>query len=172
MPQIARQKKASSSLWYRGVCDDLYRKIAIWDFAYWNGEVHSTRQWLNPITAREEPKPVKMAHWMPLREIELEHMLRILEALRPNTSMLEEWQKIKEMWKHGKTVQGSVYNKTYWSVVPLPSGIHRVITVAFYPEHVKELVAILEEAKTGQKNASLESAVEKAKQEGKGLFEE
>lgn len=167
------KQKRVSALWFAGVCDDLYRKIAVWDFAYWNGgEVYATRLWLNPLSGQTEPKPVKMAHDVPFRELELDHLVRLLKALRPNTPMLEEWEKIRKVWKYGKAVQGYYFHKSYWCRIPLPSGIHRVVTVVFYPEHVKELVAILEEAKTGQKSASLEAAVEKAKQAGKDLFEE
>jgi hypothetical protein len=161
------------NLWFLGVCDELYRKIKLWDAFYWTGgDVHSTRQWLNPLNAQIEPKPTKMAHYIPFREIELDHLIRILEALRPNTPILEEWGKIRKLWKYGKSVQGYVYHKSYWSRVPLPQGIHKVLIIVFYEEHVKELIAILEEARTGQKSAALEAAVEKAKQAGKELLEE
>lgn len=172
MPPQVKLKKANN-IWFAGICDELYRKIALWDYAYWNGgEVHSTRLWLNPKSLQTEPKPTKMAHYLPIREIELEHLIRILKELKPNSPMLEEWQNIQKIWKYAKPVLGYYFLKAYWSRIPLPKGIHRVVTVVFYPEHVKELLATLSEAKTGQKSIALELAVEKAKQEGKDLFEE
>lgn len=138
----------------------------MWDQFYWSGgEVHSTRDWMNPTTMQIEPKPTKMAHCIPFRDIELEHLLRILESKASGTPMLEEWQNIKKIWKYGKAVQGYVYQKSYWSRVQLPQGMHKVLTIVFYPEHIKELISILEETKTGKKKIA-------AKREGKELLEE
>lgn len=170
MPQIASQKKANP-LWFTGICDELLLKIAIWDQAYWVGEVHSTRQFLER-DGRVVDKPTKIAHEMPIREIELDHIIRILEAMRPESQLLGEFQAIKRIWKYGKPVHGYRFMKSYWSRFNLPAGIHRVITVAFYPEHVKEVLNTLLEAKTGQKVATADLLIEKQKESGKELFEE
>jgi len=148
------------------VCDELLLKIAIWNQAYWFGEVHSTRKWMNPKSGLVEDKPTKTAHDIPFREIELDHLVRFMEALRPNSPLLEEIAELKKVLKYGKPVQGYRYTTSYWSKITLPKGIHRVITMCFYPEHVKEILSILEEAKTGQKSAA------EAKLSGKDLFEE
>lgn len=170
MPQSVNQKKASP-LWFAGICDELLTKVAIWDQAYWVGEVHSTRQFLE-LDGRIVDKPTKIAHELPLREIELDHMIRILEAMRPESQLLGEFQDIKKIWKYGKPVRGFRFMKSYWSRFTLPQGIHRVITIAFYPEHVKEVLNTLLEAKTGQKVATIDAVVEKQKESGKDLFEE
>lgn len=158
-----------STLWFNGICDELYQKIAVWDAAYWHGDVHSTRDWLDPRAGKPVPKPVKMAHFIPFREVELDHLVRIVEDIRPASTMLEEVKGLQKLWKSGKPVVGTRYSRSYWSKVPLPKGIHRVLTVVFYPEHVKELLGILVEAKTGHK---ADNFILEQKQAGKDLFEQ
>ncbi len=168
MPTPAKQK---ANLWFVGPCDDLLIKVAIWDQAYWHGEVHSTRKWLDPLKGVVD-KPTKMAHYIPFREVELDHLIRIVGAMKPGSDLLHEIIDIRKVWKYGKPVIGFRYMRNYWSNVQLPPGLHRVIIMAFYPEHVKEILALLTEAKTGQKSAKLEAAIEEAKQAGKELFEQ
>jgi len=163
VPPTATRKK-DNALWFTGVCDDLHRKILIWNQAYWYGEVHSTRQWLDPSSGKPEDKPVKMAHKIPFREVELEHLVRIIESLRPNSALATELKEIKSVWKYAKAVRGFRFLHSYWSKVPLPSGLHRSVTLIFYPEHVKEIISILQEAKTGQKAET--------KSSDKDMFEE
>lgn len=175
MPRLATQPtrvKTVAPLWYAGVCDELYQKIAMWQSAYWYGMPHSTMKWVNPKGLKVEDKPVKIAHQIPFREIELDNLIRILTALRPNTPMMEEWQTIRKLWKNGKPIVGRTYNKSYWSKLLLPNGLHRVLTVVFYDEHVKELLDILYEAKSGQKAATLDTITAERKAEGKDIFEE
>lgn len=160
MLQDAKLPK-DNALWFSGVCDELYRKIDVWEKAYWLGDVHSTREWLHPTTGRSIPKPVKMAHVIPFRDVEFIHLIRILDSLRPGSALLEEIKILHKMWKHGKPVLGSRFKRSYWSQVPLPAGIHRALTVVFYPEHVKELLTVLDEAKHGKME----------RDDGKDLFE-
>lgn len=168
--RIAPTIKRQAPLWFAGICDELYSKIAIWDNAYWYGEIHSTRQFLTK-SGELVDRPTKMAHEIPFREVELDQLIVIMEALRPATPMIEELKRLKKVWKYGKPVRGYVFRKSYWSKITLPQGMHRVITVAFYPEHVKDILTILQEAKTGQKAATFESII-KDKSDGKDLFEE
>ncbi len=123
---------------------------------------------MNPQSGLIEDKPTKTAHDIPFREIELEHLVRLMEALRPNSPLLEEVTKIKNLWKYGKPLKCILYAKSYWAKIKLPKGIHRVITVCFYPDHVEEILSILSEAKTGQKLA----AIEFGRRPNKELFEE
>lgn len=164
--------KIANALWFSPICNELQGKIALWNAAYWYGEIHSTRKWLNPTSGQVEDKPTRMAHEIPLREIELDHLIRIVESLRPNSEIISELKEIKKIWKYGKPIKGFRFQKSYWSNFILPSGIHRILTMCFYPEHIKEILAILEEAKTGQKALVIETAIEKAKEAGKELFEE
>lgn len=170
MHQSAATKKASP-LWFGGVCDDLLFKVMIWGRAYWRGEVHSTRQFLE-LDGRVVDKPTKMAHDIPFREVELDHLVRIGQALKPDSPLLEELIRIKGMWKNGKAVRGNKYFRNYWAKVNLPTGIHKVITLAFYPEHVNEIVNMLKQAKTGQRSTTLEKIVQERQEQGKDLFEE
>ena len=182
MPRLAPQPakpKTIAPLWYTGVCDDLYQKIAIWQFTYWHGMIHSTRKFVEKMGRSEDnvglrvvDKPVKIAHQIPFRVIELDNLIRILESLRPGTPMVEEWKTIRTLWKNGKPIVGRTYNRSYWSKVLLPQGLHRIITVVFYDEHVKELLDILLEAKTGYKPATLDTVLAEKKTEGKDIFEE
>lgn len=166
---MLQEKQAKGSMWFAGICDDLYRKIAIWETAYWHGDVHSTRLWMDPREGRAVPKATKMAHFIPFREAELEHLVRIVGDLRPSSTLLEEVKDLQGLWKHGKAVTGIRYNRSYWSKVALPKGLHRVITVVFYPEHVKDLLNLLTEARTGK---SVENFVLEQKKAGKELFEQ
>lgn len=171
MPQMANHTRANP-IWYTGICDDLYKKIAIWKSAYWVGEVHSTRSWLDPKSGQPVDKPTRMAHRVPFREIELDHLLRITEQLKPNSPLLEELREIRKMWKYAKPIQGFRYMHSYWSKVPLPAGLHRSITLAFYPEHVNEIFDMLVEAKSGQKAQTADAAISSKRSEGKDIFEQ
>ena len=164
-------QKKPAALWFAGPCDDLLIKVAIWDQAYWHGEIHSTRKWLDPLKGVID-KPTRMAHYIPFREVELDHLIRIVEVMRPTSDLLAEIKDVRKVWKYGKPVQGFRYMRSYWSKVALPPGLHRVIIMAFYPEHVKDILALLTEAKTGQKNSKLEAAVIAAREAGKELFEQ
>lgn len=150
-------------LWFTGICDELYQKIVLWNAAYWKGEVHSTRQFLNE-KGEVVDKPTKCAHRIPFRQQELDHLVRIASQLRPNTPMLDELKQLKSIWKKGKAVQGNVFRHAYWSKIVLPNGLHRSITLAFYPEHAKDVMNLLIEAKTNQ--------IQEKKRVGKDLFEE
>lgn len=161
MLQEANPTKAKA-LWFTPICDEVYRKIAIWDQFYWMGEIHSTRKWMNPASVQVEDKPTRMAHDIPFREIDLDHLVRIFEELRPKSPLAEEIRSLRKLWRFGKPVHGPRFSKGYWNKINLPAGLHRVIIVAFYPEHVKEILTVLLEAKTGQKVV----------REGKDLFEE
>lgn len=167
---IASPKKANSP-WFVPVCDELYLKVALWDEAYKFGEVHSTCQYLEK-DGQVINKPTRYAHRIPFRLVELEHLIRIIEDLKPGSTLVEELEQVKAVWKYGKPVMGNRYMLSYWSKIILPHGVHRLVTLAFYPEHVKEIRNILKEAKTGQTNAALEQIMEEKKQAGKDLFEE
>lgn len=154
-------------MWYAGIDDALYQRIAIWHEAYWFGDTHSTRKYLS-ATGEIKDKVMKTAHEIPFREIELDHLVKMVGSLRPGTLLLEELVKIQGLWKYGKAVRGYKFSKSYWSKINLPqgSGIYRVILIAFYQEHIKEILDILQEAKTGNKITGTQ------KTSGKELFEE
>jgi len=160
VPQVESPKRANG-LWFKGVCDELYLKIAAWDKAYWFGMVHSTRKWLDPANGQVIDKPTKMAHEIPFREVELEHLSRIANELRSGSQLAEELKNLCVLWQHGRAVKGHKFSKGYWAAISLPPGLHRVITVAFYPEHVKDILYLLDEARG--------DSVRRA--EGKELFE-
>lgn len=160
-----------SGLWFTGICDELYLKIVMWNAAYWTGEVHSTRQFLNEKGVVID-KPVKCAHRIPFRQQELDHLVRIASQLRANTLILDELKQLQAMWKHGHAIKGNIYKHSYWKKVLLPNGLHRSITLAFYPEHAKDIMNLLTEAKTDKQAANIDSAVADKKSQGKDLFEQ
>lgn len=172
MPLPVKSLPKVNPLWFTPICDEVHRKIAIWNQAYNLGEVHSTRQWLNPKSGSPEDMPTRFAHKIPLRQVELEHLIRITESLRPGSTLLDELKEIQSVWRYGKPIQGYRFNYSYWSKIQLPAGLHRAMTLAFYPEHVKEILDLLTEAKTGQKAASADALISAKKTEGKDLFEE
>lgn len=141
-------------VWYSGVCDSVLRKVDYWVRHYEDGELAATRQFLDPKVGVID-KPTKYAVTIPWKLVELKHLIRINTTLRPGTPLTEEIQRLEKIWKHGTL---------------LPGG-SRVMTLIFYPEHVKELRSILLEAKSGQKAASLEEIMRKKQAEGKDLFE-
>jgi len=150
-------------IWFKGIDDELYAKIQLWQKLYWSGEVHSTRKFMTPQGVVD--KPTKTVHYIPFRYVELDRLVMILEALRPNTPILEEWRRIRSMFHSAKPLTYLPYIKSYWGKARLPRGIHRVFTLAFFPEHVNEILSILNEAKTGQ-------AIQAAEARGKDLFEQ
>lgn len=158
------------AIWYAGICDQLLLKINMW-FAFYNkGEVATTRDYLD-IRKGVIPKATSYAHKIPFRLEELEQLVRITSRMRPNTALLEELTIIKDKWKLGKPVNGNLYASSYWTHVILPPGIHRVVTLIFFPEHVTEIRNILIEAKTGQKNMGIKEQLDKVKETGKDIFE-
>jgi hypothetical protein len=151
------------AIWFTGIDDALYSKIRLWHQMYWSGEVYATRKFMMPKGVVD--MPTKMTHYVPFRKIELDHMVRILESLRPKTVMLDDWKTIRNKWGLGKPLNYLPFQKSYWSKVRMPAGIHRVIPVVFYPEHLNEILLVLNEAKNGQVTAAVKAG-------GKELFEE
>lgn len=153
----------ASPIWFQGIDDELYAKIQLWQKLYWGGEVHSTRKFMTPEGVKD--KPTKMMHYIPFRYVELDRLVQILEALRPKTPLTEEWTQIRSRFHAAKPITYIPYVKSYWSKAKLPKGIHRVFALAFFPEHVNEILSILNEAKTGQAQQAQEAR-------GKDLFEQ
>ena len=145
---------AAQPLWYAGVCDSIMKKIEYWVRHYKKGELAATRKYLDPIGGVID-MPTKYAVKLPWKKIELEHLIRIMNTLRPNTPLTEEIQQLEGVWKHGTL---------------LPGG-SRVMTLVFYPEHVQEIHKVLLEAKTGQKSATLDELLKQKQTAGKDLFE-
>lgn len=157
--------------WFSGICDDLLSKIVIWNSIYWAGETHSTRKYMDENTGRVVDKTTRCAHRVPFRLVELNHLVRIAAESKPGSELLKELESIRDIWKHGQVIHGNRFGYGYWSKVKLPDGMHRVITLAFYPEHAKEILDMLMEAKSGQKAANVDFAIQKKESEGKSVFE-
>lgn len=158
--------------WFGGICDELLVKIGVWNSFYWAGEIHSTRKYMSPrIGEGVIDKPTRCAHKIPFRLTELEHLVRIATEAKPNSEIVRELEGIKGLWKKGQAVQGNRYNQGLWKKIVLPAGLHRIITIAFYPEHAKEILEMLLEAKNGSQTVTFEKAVAEKATEGKSIFE-
>ncbi len=120
-------------LWYAGICDRLERRIRLWLENYDAGRVYATRPFMdldgvkNIVTIRK--------HRIPFHPKEMEHLMRILHALRPGMQLTQDFEKVAQNLRHGRL---------------LPNGYYEV-ELAFYQQDLEELVKVLEEARTGKK---------------------
>jgi hypothetical protein len=143
-----------ATVWFSGVCDSVLSKVYTWHKVYEQGEVCKDQDYLN-VDGVVVKKPTMYAHRIGWTQPELEHLIRIVKDLRPQDPILGEVTRLRALWRHGKLVYGG----------------NRILTLAFYKEHVKLLLDILQEAKTGQTAAKIDQVIEQRRKEGKDLFQ-
>jgi len=138
-------------LWFAGVCDSLYRKVALWRDNYERGDVSRTRQMLN-AEAQVVNVPVQRAMKIPWHPREVDHLVRILKATAAQVSLIEDMEKVQAGLRHA----------------PAAAGGLRIATMVFWRADVLEILRCLDKAK-GAKNEIEEFVRSKA---GKtGLFQ-
>jgi hypothetical protein len=117
-------------LWFRGVCDDLYRKLVAWRDNYERGNVSRTRKKLAE-TGEVIDFPVQYAMKIPWHQRELDHLVRILQATGAQASLVEDMIKVQQGLRHA------------------PAAIHgmRIATMVFWKQDVVEMVRCLDKAR-------------------------
>ena len=137
-------------LWFTGLCDSLYRKIALWRDHYDEGDVSRTRQALS-ADAQVVDVPVQRAMKIPWLQGELDHLVRILKATGAQLSLVEDMEKVQAGLRYAPAVAGGL----------------RVATMVFWRADVVAILRCLDKAK-GAKN-EIEEFV-RARAGAAGLF--
>jgi hypothetical protein len=153
----------AEALWFRPVCDDLLQKIANWFINYERGEIFSTRAYLDKYGGLTE-KTIKQAYRIAIKPLEMEHLVKILQALAPKSPLTGDLAGIlASMRRRFKDIP--LKNRP----MLLVSG-EWVIKLAYYRADVQDIVTTLLEAKTG-KIQNLAAVLEEQKKAGKEMFE-
>ena len=138
-------------LWYRGVCDDLYRKLVTWRDNYERGDVSRTRK---KLTEQGEVVdfPVQYAMRIPWRQRELDHLVRILSATGAQASLVEDITKVQQGLRHA----------------PAATRGMRIATMVFWKEDVVAMIRCLDKAR-GASN-EIDDFLRERTGKGGGLF--
>jgi hypothetical protein len=138
--------------WYRPVCDQLLTRLIQWYKKYDMGkeaadcpQVSMTGQIVKVITKR--------AHKVAFRPTELDHLLRLMTASNVNSTLIEDFTRVRDGLQHGA----------------LRTGGFRVVELVFYRQDLEEIIHGLLRIKTGK--LSIEEVAEQQKEAGKDLFE-
>ena len=144
---------AKDVMWYSPVCDDILRKVIAWYVHYRRGDPAATRAWVS-LDGRVVDKVTRWANRIRFKPNELDHLIRILDALAPTPALVDFFRKVRAGLKCGKL---------------LPGGEYEVILNA-YIQDVEETLQALLRAKTGQLK-SIEDLVKEQTDQGKSPFE-
>jgi hypothetical protein len=154
---MEKAKEKPKPIWYAGVCDSLLLKISTWHSRYDSGKVYATRDFLE-FNGKITKKVVKRSFTIGFIKQEMDNLVSIVDYYAEGTPLCTEIKEVARSWAEAKGGIGA-------------KGI-KDITLNFYKEHVKDVVDILEKAKMESKlGASVNELIEKAKKEGKDLFE-
>jgi hypothetical protein len=80
-----------------------------------------------------------------------------MTEMQPNSDLTKEVSRLPLLWNKGTRL-------------PVVGG-YRMMTLAFYKEHVKLIRDLLLQAKTGTTAAPIDEVIKKQKEQGKELFE-
>jgi hypothetical protein len=107
--------------------------------------------------------PVLYAHEVPWRQNELEHLVRILTAMKPEWAITKDFQRML----------GIVKNRAIWKKyekLMKRRGDLFILTLVFEKNDIRELVLVLTEARDGRRGTNEELLAEK-QQAGKDIWE-
>ena len=122
------------ALWTKGVCDSMLVKMLDWKRRWPAGAVAATREFLHK-TGSLEGVPTKRAVKVAWHPKELEHLIRILKAAKP------EWQFVVDLEEF--------HNSGFRRGRLLPGGLFLTDMVA-YGEDLDEMLEILVNASAGR----------------------
>jgi hypothetical protein len=122
------------ALWTKGVCDSILVKVLDWKRRWPAGAVAATREFMHK-TGSLEGIPTKRAVKVAWHPKELEHLIRILKAAKP------EWQFVVDLEEF--------YNSGFRRGRLLPGGLFLTDMVA-YGEDLDEMLEILVNASAGR----------------------
>lgn len=142
------------TIWYKGISDQVLAKFQAWRSAYDHGDVHSTRKFLTKRGVLED-RVVKRAHQIGWSASELAEAVRLLGSSEEGRTYAEEFKAVQKIWSKGQ---------------PVPGG-RRLVTLAFYQEHVNQMCDLLMRVKDQETHQSIEERIQQAKEGGTDLFE-
>lgn len=135
-------------VWFAGVCDSMLFKVESWLRAWPRGDIFATRTGWSVDGGEFEVVTGRLVK-VPLTRSELEHLIRILDAVKPNW-LFTAFLKLKlSKFETFRLLPGNV------RVVPMESG----------DEPLQQAVELLRAAKTG--TVSLSKQIETALDEKK-----
>lgn len=144
---------AKDVMWYSPVCDDVLRKVIAWYVHYRRGDPAATRAWVS-LDGRVVDKVTRWANRIRFKPNELDHLIRILDALAPTPALVDFFRTVKAGLKRGKLLPGGEYE----------------IILNTYVQDVEETLQALLRAKTG-KLQTIEDLVKEQTAQGKSPFE-
>ena len=123
-----------ANLWVRGICDSMLVQVLDWQGRWESGAVAATRPFLGKDGVVEDVV-TKRAVKVVLRPAEMDHLVRILLAVRP------EWEFSLDLEKF--RTQG-------FSRGRLLTGNRRLVEMICFKEDLVEIMSALTLARTGQ----------------------
>jgi hypothetical protein len=144
----------SDPTWYTPVCDDVLRKIFMWHSRYNSGDPSATRPFVE-LNGRVVDKVTRVANRIRFKPNELDHLIRILDALTPTRELVDFYRKIRQNIKsRGHLVAGGEYE----------------VIIDAYLQDAEETLKTLVRAKTG-KLKTIDELVKERTEQGKMPFE-
>jgi len=125
---------ANGPLWVRGVCDSMLLKVVNWKRRWPAGAVAATRDYMHK-TGTVEAIPTKRAVKVAWHPKELEQLIRILKAARP------DWQFVTDLEEF--------YNSGFRLGRLLPNGLYLTEMVA-YAQDLDDILEIVTNVKAGR----------------------
>jgi hypothetical protein len=144
-----------NNVWFTPVCDIILKKVNNWYRFYTKGEVFASRPYLS-LDGRVEERPTIYANKLSFSEFELKHFVRLLELTLPKADVTKV---VCRAYEGVRKKQGILIPPNYY-----------LITLAIYPNDVKEVIDALTEAKTGVKQ-DMSDLVGENKDKEKAPFE-
>lgn len=129
----------SKAVWYRGICDEALAKVELWLRAWPMGDVAATRPLMDK--GRIVDVPTKRAVKMSWRTGELEHIVRILQTVKPNWELTGYMEEVLAHHKSGRKVAGSF-------------GLEFVCIMMTYIQDVEEIRNVLVDVRDNKENPS------------------
>lgn len=142
--------RMSEALWYAGVCDSMLAKVDSWLRAWPRGEVFATREGWTIEGGKFELVTGRLLY-VPFTRPELEHLIRILDSLKPNWTFTA-YLKVK---------------LSHFGSFRLMPGNQRLVPMESGDEPLQQTLELLIAAKTGKASLSKElDAVLEQKKDG------
>lgn len=144
---------AGDPTWYTPVCDHVLTKVTRWFQMYERGEEAASRKYVT-INGRVVDRVTRYAHRLRFKRVEIDHLVRILDALLETPELVEDFKKVQANLTRGRLIPGGEYE----------------VVLNFYKEDIAEIINALRRAKTG-KLKTIEQVANEQADAGKGMFE-
>lgn len=139
----------ADATWFKPICDDVLKKIWNWYCTYETGDPSASRPFVN-MEGRTVDRTTRWANRIRFKPKELDHLIRLVDALAKTRELLLFYTKIREGLRRGRL---------------LPGGEYEVVVDA-YKQDVEETLSVLVRAKTG-KLKTIEDLAKEGMEQGK-----